>query len=107
MYKLRNQKTKEYVDNLKSNPDLKDFVRRLKYWRKQRNITQLDLSIDCGFYQNKIPDIETLYTACSVPDLLMIAKVLKISPAVLFIDDETIINQLNTEFNYQNPTEKS
>lgn len=102
MCKLRNQKTKTYVSSLKSNPDLNGFVQRLRYWRKKNNFSQIDLSIECGFYQNKIPDIETLYTSCSVTDVYIIAKVLKIPPAILFLDDEIIINQILEEFKKTN-----
>jgi transcriptional regulator with XRE-family HTH domain len=96
--KLRNQKSVEYIEKLKADKNLQDFARRLRYWRKKKKISQIDLSLSCKFNKNKIQEIESLYTSVTINDTYKICDALNIPVPVLFTDNEVIISQLITEF---------
>lgn len=96
--KVRNQKSSQYLDVLKNDKNFYQFVQRLKYWRKEKSYTQMQLSYECGFSKNKIQEVESLFTTITVNDIYKIADVLKLPVGVFFIDDKTIIDQLIFEY---------
>ena len=60
------------------------FIRNLKFYRKERNIRQLDLALEIGKSSNYINSIENGKYFPSPETIEQIAAVLKINPMTLF-----------------------
>ena len=74
-----------------------EVLKRLKTFREERNISQLELSLQSGVSQNMITYIETGKRTPTLRTLIKLCEALKISPAKLFEEDnkEKLKNLLN------------
>ena len=76
-----------------------EAIRKLKAYREERNISQLELSLQSGVSQNMITYIETGKRAPTLKTIIKLCKALDISPAKLFEDNspekENLKQQLN------------
>lgn len=61
-----------------------EAIRKLKAYREERNISQLELSLQSGVSQNMITYIETGKRAPTLKTIIKLCKALDISPAKLF-----------------------
>ena len=64
-----------------------EAIRKLKAYREERNISQLELSLQSGVSQNMITYIETGKRAPTLKTIIKLCKALDISPAKLFEDN--------------------
>ena len=64
-----------------------EVLKRLKTFREERNISQLELSLQSGVSQNMITYIETGKRTPTLRTLIKLCEALKISPAKLFEED--------------------
>ena len=72
-----------------------EVLKRLKTFREERNISQLELSLQSGVSQNMITYIETGKRTPTLRTLIKLCDALKISPAKLFEED----NKAEFKFN--------
>ena len=61
-----------------------EAIRKLKAYREERNISQLELSLQSGVSQNMITYIVTGKRAPTLKTIIKLCKALDISPAKLF-----------------------
>ena len=73
----------------------KDFIENLKYYRKQKRITQEKLAELCDVATSTIGCIESAQQYPSFDLLYKIAEVLEIHPANLFLKDASNIKGLD------------
>jgi len=64
-----------------------EVLKRLKTFREERNISQLELSLQSGVSQNMITYIETGKRTPTLRTLIKLCDALKISHAKLFEED--------------------
>lgn len=64
-----------------------EAIRRLKSFREERNISQLELSLQSGVSQNMITYIETGKRTPTLRTIIKLCDALQISPAKLFEED--------------------
>ena len=62
-------------------------INKLKFFREERNLSQLDLSLSSGVSQNMITYIETGKRTPSLKTIIKLCNALQISPAKLFEDN--------------------
>lgn len=62
----------------------KEVIKKLRFYREQRNISQFELSLQSGVSQNMITYIETGKRAPTLKTLIKLCIALEISPAKLF-----------------------
>lgn len=65
-------------------------IKKLKFFREERNLSQFELSLQSGVSQNMITYIETGKRSPTLKTVIKLCKALEISPAKLFeeSDDE-------------------
>lgn len=64
-----------------------EAIRRLKSFREERNISQLELSLQSGVSQNMITYIETGKRTPTLRTIIKLCDALQVSPAKLFEED--------------------
>lgn len=62
----------------------KNVLKKLKYYREKKNISQFELSLESGVSQNMITYIETGKRTPTLRTLIKLCYALQISPAKLF-----------------------
>ena len=72
-------------------------ISKLKFFREERNLSQLDLSLSSGVSQNMITYIETGKRTPSLKTLIKLCNALQISPAKLFEDNSKEREKLKIE----------
>lgn len=62
----------------------RNVLKKLKYYREKKNISQFELSLESGVSQNMITYIETGKRTPTLRTLIKLCYALQISPAKLF-----------------------
>lgn len=75
-----------------------EFIRNLKFYRKQAGLSQADLAEMCGVSNGTIGNIECGTTKPSFDLILAIADALKIPPSELFKSSESAQNFMGNQF---------
>lgn len=95
------KKKEKYILSLENDNEYKKLINRIKEIRKEKNLTQMDLSYEAGLHKNFVSDLERCFVMPSVQNLLKISKALHINPAILFLDsqlDEYEIALINVKY---------
>lgn len=77
-----------------------DFVGNMKHYRKQKNWSQSELSIQADISIGQIGNIESGKSKPSFENILKLAKAFKIHPADLFLRDASNQKDLDTLYKY-------
>ncbi len=67
-----------------------DFRMNMKYYREKRNLSQIQLSIECNCGTGTIGGIESGKAKPSFDMIIKIAEALEVTPADLFVRDSSI-----------------
>lgn len=95
------KKKEKYITSLEDDIEYKKLIARIKEIRKEKKMTQMDLSYESGLNKNFISDVERCFVMPSIQNILKICKTLKIHPAILFLDkdkDEYEIELINLKY---------
>lgn len=84
---------------------------RIRYFRKELDMTQTELAKKCKLSQSLIAQLEKSQLMCSIQNLKTICKVLNIELASLFAEDDIFVfnyKKLKTikDFNELSPSQK-
>lgn len=75
---------------------LKVFAQNLRYYREQLGMSQEDFAEKCGLHRTYISAVERQKRSISLKNIQLIADALEIDTYLLFIDNQTLNEEQNT-----------
>lgn len=75
---------------------LKVFAQNVRYYREQLGMSQEDFAEKCGLHRTYISAVERQKRSISLKNIQLIADALEIDTYLLFIDNQTLNEEQNT-----------